>query len=176
MPVCPNRQPVTIALKGGHTVLIDQEDLELVSQYNWNPFHRPRQNTYVARGYKKHGRQKFVYMHRVIMGVTDPSIDVDHRDHQGLNNQKHNLRTCTRTQNNWNKGMRKDNTSGYTGVVKAGTNKAGEQLWVAVMKINGKIHRLEKPTTDIKKCALAYQLVATLLRGEFHYQPTSPGK
>lgn len=38
-------------------------------------------------------------MHRWIMGVTDPEIEVDHRDNDGLNNQRYNLRPCTHLQN-----------------------------------------------------------------------------
>lgn len=40
-----------------------------------------------------------ILMHRIILGVTDPDLEVDHRDNDGLNNQRGNLRTCTHQEN-----------------------------------------------------------------------------
>ena len=40
-----------------------------------------------------------ILMHRVILGVTDPLVEVDHRDNDGLNNRRFNLRACTHQQN-----------------------------------------------------------------------------
>ena len=40
----------------------------------------------------------------------------DHADRNQLNNRKYNLRKCSRQQNNRNKSIRSDNTSGITGV------------------------------------------------------------
>jgi hypothetical protein len=38
-------------------------------------------------------------IHRCILGITDPEIEVDHRDNNGLNNVRSNLRTCTHQEN-----------------------------------------------------------------------------
>jgi len=40
-----------------------------------------------------------IYLHRLILGVTDPNVLVDHEDFNGLNCQRHNIRPCTRQQN-----------------------------------------------------------------------------
>lgn len=40
----------------------------------------------------------------------------DHADRNPLNNRKHNLRLCSRQENNRNKSIRSNNTSGITGV------------------------------------------------------------
>lgn len=40
-----------------------------------------------------------VMMHRFILGLTDPLIEADHRDNDGLNNRRMNLRECSHVDN-----------------------------------------------------------------------------
>lgn len=56
------------------------------------------------------------YMHRLVLGVTDPKIQVDHRDRDGLNNQCENLRIADSRLNHLNSDVRFDSTSGFRGV------------------------------------------------------------
>ena len=56
------------------------------------------------------------YMHRFILGLTDPRVEVDHKDHNGLNNQRRNIRTVTHAQNLRNSSKRIDNASGHQGL------------------------------------------------------------
>ena len=44
-----------------------------------------------------------VRMHRIVLGIDDELKDVDHRNHNKNNNQKYNLRICTRSQNSMNR-------------------------------------------------------------------------
>lgn len=62
------------------------------------------------------GRRVHRRLHRYIMGVTDESIFVDHRDTEKLNNTRLNLRSCSNTQNLCNRGKNKNNKSGFKGV------------------------------------------------------------
>src|SRR4029077_1656958 len=57
-------------------------------------------------------------MHRVILGLTNPKELGDHRDGDGLNNQKHNIRKATSQQNLRNSNRVRQLTSGYKGVYK----------------------------------------------------------
>ena len=57
-------------------------------------------------------------MHREIMSVTDPKVKVDHKNHDTLDNQKHNLRPCTNSRNMMNRsGCIITSASGIRGVV-----------------------------------------------------------
>jgi hypothetical protein len=55
-------------------------------------------------------------MHRIVMGVTDPKIFVDHINGNTLDNRKENLRLCNNTENCRNSKKSVNNTSGYKGV------------------------------------------------------------
>jgi len=61
-------------------------------------------------------------------------MQIDHINHDTLNNQRENLRICTPSQNNMNKAKRKDNTSGYKGVCWQKEVKK----WQAKIKVNQK--------------------------------------
>jgi hypothetical protein len=54
-------------------------------------------------------------MHRVIMNAGKNQI-VDHKDGNGLNNQRSNLRFCNPSQNAANRIQIKSNKSGYRGI------------------------------------------------------------
>jgi hypothetical protein len=77
---------------------IDTADLALVDiGVTWyaQPAKAPAGKWYATA--KRNGHT--ILMHRVILGVTDPHVQVDHRDNDGLNNIRDNLRTCTHKQN-----------------------------------------------------------------------------
>ncbi len=105
-----------IQLTKGYVALVDDEDFEMVSQFKWQA-QVCENTTYAIRSIKKDdGSTSTQRMHRFIMGVTDPNVQVDHRCQNGLDNQKHNLRIATQSQNNKNRRVSKNNTSGYKGV------------------------------------------------------------
>jgi hypothetical protein len=101
-----------IQLTKGYVALVDDEDFERVSQFKWRVSHR----TYAVRSYVSGGRVLTQLMHRFIMGVTDPNVQVDHIFHNGLDNQKKNLRLATNSQNQKNSLISPRNKSGYKGV------------------------------------------------------------
>ena len=79
-------------------------------------------------------RENRVVMSRLIMDCDDSSLQVDHINHDTLDNRKRNLRVVTVSQNNMNKDVRSDNTSGHTGV--SFDKKSGK--YVSYIKINQK--------------------------------------
>ncbi len=122
-----------IPLTQGKIALIDDSDLTRVGPLKWQA-HRMRHIWYAEHSWRTLSGTKAVKLHRFILGITDPNIQVDHIDRDGLNCQKSNLRVCEfKGQNNFNQGLRKDNPSGYKGVL---WNKAN-QRWQAKITIDG---------------------------------------
>jgi hypothetical protein len=75
----------TIPLTQGKAAIVDDDDYERLSQYKWCA-HRYK-NTYYAR-HTVNGSHKSILMHRVILGITDPSIECDHRNKNGVATSK----------------------------------------------------------------------------------------
>jgi hypothetical protein len=108
----------TISLTQGKVALVDDEDYEYLSQWKWFA-HFDGWNWYAGRNAPAETKSgyTFLHMHQDIM--RDTVVDrwhVDHENGDGLNNQRHNLRIATPSQNQHNTRMRKDNTSGVKGV------------------------------------------------------------
>jgi len=98
--------------------LLDDEDYEWAKYFKWTP--DVRENiTYVTRTIKKKsGHQRRIYLHREIMR-TRFFEEVDHRNHNGLDNRRKNLKRCTKIQNQQNRiKHKKEGKSGsiYKGV------------------------------------------------------------
>jgi hypothetical protein len=104
-----------IKLTKGFVALVDDEDYEYLNQWKWCVSSNGNRK-YAIRGIKRSdGRTEIISMHRLIMN-TPVGLLVDHIDHNGLNCQRHNMRNCTRSQNNQNRSSRKISTSKYLGV------------------------------------------------------------
>jgi hypothetical protein len=97
-----------IPLTQGKFALVDDEDYGWLMQWRWCA--AKRRNTYYANKHKSD-------MHREILGLKHGDGKfVDHKDRNGLNNQKSNLRITTRSINALNCKVHSTNTSGYRGV------------------------------------------------------------
>lgn len=137
--------PVDSKKYGYHEIFVDDEDFDLVSQYTWS-LRKGRNNTFYAQSmtYLKEGKRKLIKMHRLILGLTDPKIKGDHQDHNGLNNQRYNIRGATNSQNCMNKICKKNSTSKYLGVCLITDNRTNKnyKYWIAQIRINGKQEHL----------------------------------
>ena len=100
-----------IKLTKGLFALVDDEDFEYLNQWKWCA--TKAHNTYYA---KRTVNKKSIQMHRIILGLTDPTIFTDHIDHNGLNNQKNNLRKCTHSENMRNRSKKKQSSNNHIGV------------------------------------------------------------
>ncbi len=80
---------------------VDDDMVEVLSQWRWKA--KPNgsgSGVYAVRNTKRDGRCVTIRMHRVVLGMshTDP-LDVDHLNHDTLDNRRINLRPATRRQN-----------------------------------------------------------------------------
>ena len=105
----------TIELTKGKYVLVDDEDYDYLNQWDWYAYPHGRTFYAVREIIAKTGIKSKLRMHRVIVNAKNGEI-CDHRDGNGLNNQRANLRKCSHQQNTWNSRTRINNTSGQRGV------------------------------------------------------------
>lgn len=148
-----------IPLTQGKYALIDDIDLERVSQYKW--FARKSKKCYYAATYiREWEKVKMIHLHHFIAGWPLNGLIVDHKDRNGLNNQISNLRICTQAQNVANRtgwGISK-----YLGVSKI----KGRERWRAFIGFQKKIIYLGVFVSE-NAAALAYNEAAKKYKGEF---------
>lgn len=102
-----------VQLTGGFVALIDDEDFERVTAYNWfYQISKCKTRVYAVTNIDR----KLVSMQNFILG-RKKGFMVDHKIGEGLDNRKDNLRYLTRSQNTVNARLKKNNKSGYTGVL-----------------------------------------------------------
>ena len=146
----------------GHTVLVDEADLELLSRYRWYyNITKGKKTGYILGFIKGRSDKSGVGMHRVILNAQKGEI-VDHVNRNGLDNRRENLRIVNAQQSIANRGMYKTNKSGFTGVIPSATpNK-----WVAQIGYNREVLNLGT-FTQKEDAARAYDAAAKMFFGEF---------
>jgi len=161
----PGEVPLHGKKAAGRVALVDDEDYDLVMQYSWHVDEYQRKNRrgmhgpYAmanARGPKPH---TMIRMHTLITGWAL----VDHRDGNGLNNRRSNLRDVTGTQNAANQRKRVGRSlSRYKGV----TWHRRDHKWKAQIK-DGSRRRHIGNFINEDDAARAYDAAALAAWGEF---------
>lgn len=155
-----------IPLTKGKVALVDDADFEAVSQHKWHACQNKKTDIWYAhRHCKINNKRRLESMHRFIL-KTD--AHVDHKNRNGLDNRRENLRPATRSQNMANTKMSIRNTSGYRGVTlrKHDHEHGYPRPWYAKIKKNGTTRSLGTFATAIE-AAKAYDEAAKLVHGEF---------
>lgn len=98
-----------ISLTQGYTVLVDDADFEELNKRLWYVLFNPQGMPYAATGRRK----ARVLMHTAILPAKI-GFETDHINRNTLDNQRHNLRYATHSQNISRK--RSTNKTGYRGV------------------------------------------------------------
>lgn len=149
-----------IHLSNGMIARVSECDYEMLSEHNWYL----SKCYYTGRPYASAWIDgKNVTMHRLIMrDVVPDGLEVDHRDLDGLNNTRENLRPATRSQNMANTGKRPGVFSSiYKGVHRLKENYFKAYIMVRMKRIHLGYFR------DEDEAAKAYDRAAVFHFGEF---------
>jgi len=163
-----------IPLTQGQFAIIDDADLHLVEGRTWWALWNKNSKTfYAVTGHWDciTKRDVRIPMHRLLLGVTDPKIHVDHKNHKGLDNQRDNLRLCTPATNNYNRRKILSTGSQFKGVRK--NHRGGK--WRAYIYHKTKFIGLGSYPTEVE-AAEAYNAAAIRIHGEFSFLNSIPNK
>lgn len=147
----------------GEEFWFDKEDYDVIKKYCWH---------YNCRGYLETNdsiSKKQILLHRLVMGVTDPKVEVDHKRHpprreHKVDNRKSNLRIVTHADNAKNHIIQINNTSGVSGV----HFSKRDNKWIARISVNGS--RIYLGSFDNKDDAIQARKEAEIKYfGEYRY-------
>lgn len=166
---------VEIRLTQGQVTVIDAKDLELVQGFSW-----VASRTKSARGFcavansQGTAASKQIRLHRMLLNAS-PDVEVDHRNHDTLDNRRDNLRAATRLQNSRNVRKRQQ-TRPCTSIHKGVCWDSRKQKWMSRIYVNGR-HRFLGYFDLDTDAAQAYDVAAAEMFGEFaHTNSTASGK
>ncbi len=153
----------TISLSQGRMAIVDDAEYEWISRWKWY-VRKARRTFYAVRNERlSNGKQRTIRMHREILELSHgDGIQCDHKNGNGLDNRKQNLRNASRAGNMHNSRMQTNNTSGYTGVYQL----KDMSRWVAKIGVNGTLIHLGT-YDDPADAARARDVAALAHHGEF---------
>lgn len=154
----PDSTTRLIPLTKGQFAIVDAADFDRLMQWKWHA-QRSKHKWYARRGSSIKGKRFGMQMHRFILGAP-PHLQVDHIDGNSLNNSRRNLRLATNTQNQHNRILNRNSTSGCKGV--GWTHHA----WQAQIHVAGRKVYLGRYTNK-QDAVAAYVEAAKKLHGEF---------
>lgn len=148
-----------IRLTQSKVALVDDDDYDSVSEHRWYAI-KNKNTFYAARNIvAENGKQTLVLMHMEIL-KTPKGMLTDHKDGNGLNNQKMNLRICSIFQNNQNQRKRRNTINKYKGVFRSGKKYRAEIISFK------KRYYLGMFETELE-AKHAYEKAALMLHGDF---------
>lgn len=152
---------------GSHVIKVDESDIEKVNSHKW--YIIKDHNKLYAASWERIGtnprKYKPIKLHRFLLGITDSKIQVDHKNGDGLDNTRSNLRLATASQNGMNRPKDKTNLTGFKGV----SFKKKHKKYSVAICARGKDYWGGHFDNAID-AAKRYNEMARELHGEFAYQ------
>jgi hypothetical protein len=150
-----------VPLTQGAFAKIDVRDAAMVTKKCWYLYRDPRTGRKYA--VREEGGAT-VRLHRWLLN-TNATEDVDHKNGDGLDNRRENLRTATAAQNTYNARKRTLGTSKYKGVNKDDGGRCG-MIWRSRIRVDRKLIHLGRFGTE-EEAARAYDEAARQRFGKF---------
>lgn len=95
---------------GDRRCFFDHEYKEIILSHRWHLLPNKKHTVFYAAM-----NSTGILMHRLITGAPK-GTDVDHLNHDGLDNRLKNLKVCSHKENMQNQAFRQTNTTGYSNV------------------------------------------------------------
>lgn len=149
-----------IPLTQGQFAMVDDEDYEALSVFNWHAV-KAKRTYYASRYIRSNGKDSNIYMHRELLGIVGSPLIGDHIDHNGLNNQRKNIRSGDVFLNMRNTSSRIGSSSKFVGVC---WHKK-DRKWQAAITTNGRQIHIGQFDSEYE-AALARDVVAKRIQGE----------
>lgn len=153
---------VWLCLTKGYVALVSPEDRDKVEGKNWNAKIGKSNGHIQVYARRKSASRHRELMHRVIAGDPD-GPQIDHINHNGVDNQRGNLRPTTGTQNQYNCRKRARTSSRFKGV----SFYRRHGLWLAKIYVKGRAKHLGYFPTE----EAAYRAYEVARREIVHFQP-----
>jgi hypothetical protein len=125
--------------------LVDPSDYPWAMRFRWTRMVRANGDHHAYRKMRVDGRQRAIYLARELLGLAwgDPG-EADHRNGNGLDNRRTNLRVISHAQNAQNRrGPQRNSTTGVRGVSRC--KQTGR--WSARAEMNGRYYWLGRHAT-----------------------------
>ena len=140
----------------GNQFMVDADDIDRIKICSW--YRENRKGYFLGTISGKHVR-----LHRFLLG--EPDGLVDHINRNKSDNRKQNLRVCTVTESNWNRGVQKSNKIGIKGVALC-SSRHGAKRYRAQINVDGKRIRLGW-FDNVEEAQAVYEEAAKKYFGEF---------
>lgn len=149
-----------IPLTQGKVALVDDADFEAVNAFKWCA-HKHKQLFHALRKLPRvNGKQKDLYMHTFLLPEAGP---IDHRDGDGLNNQRFNIRPATHKEN---QRAFRHKKQGLSSLFRGVSWHTAHHKWIARIRVDGKLKHVGYFETEAD-AARAYDTAARRYFGDF---------
>jgi hypothetical protein len=151
----------TIPLTLGMEAIVDIADYDRLSMWRWGA-ERAANTYYASRNVRHDGVQSKRRMQHDVLGTVGAGVLLDHKNRNGLDNRRTNLRSATVSQNLYNRILCRNNKCGLKGVYLSKRHNR----WAAEIRVDKRKICLGLFMTK-EEAAHAYDAAAVIHHGEF---------